>query len=489
LSELLGANTDVLDRVAESLGTDARRVQDIRTLAARAVAELQAGWSGPDLLHLTQQWEEQVWPQLGRASASLDTCAARLQAQSAAQRGTSGEDGGGAGLFLTAMAPPASPPRNGSPAGNATWWRSLSPTQQQQLVTEHPDWIGNRDGVSFTARDQANRALLTVDRGRLVAERQRLEADLADSWFGGAFTNDDAALDQVRDKLASLDAIEQTLARPGERQLLLLDLGPERAEAAIARGNVETAENVAVLVPGLAANVTESMRGHDVQMDQLQHRAEMESKRVNPTQKPATATVTWIGYQAPQLGWDLLSPESTVASDTLARRGAVQLTPFLQGIGAARDHDAHLTVLGYSYGSTTAGLALQQNTGVDDAVFFGSPGLGTNHVEDLKLADGHAYCIEARWDGVGDLGAFGMDPSHMDGVGHASARESTVVDAVTGETRHFSEVMGHLSYLDDDSTSQYNMSVVVAGVPDRQVQDDGEGVGDVLSWPVPGTYR
>ena len=523
MSELLGANTDVLDRVAQSLSTDARRVQDIRTLAQRAVAELQAGWSGPDLLHLTQQWEQQASPQLGGASASLDTCAARLQAQSAAQRGASGADGGGAGLFPTAMAagaalgtlppgptgnptgdptgnpsgnpsgdpsgdPLTSPPRNGSPAGNATWWRSLSPEQQQQVVSQHPDWIGNRDGVSFTARDQANRALLTVDRHRLEVERQRLEADLADNWFGGAFTNDDAALDQVRDKLASLDAIEQTLARPGERQLLLLDLGPERAEAAIARGNVETAQNVAVLIPGLASNVTESMRGYDTKMDHLQHRAELESKRANPTQQAATATVTWIGYQAPQLGWDLLNPDTSVAGDTLARKGAVQLTPFLQGIGA-RDPDPHLTVLGYSYGSTTAGLALQQNTGVDDAVFFGSPGLGTNHVEDLKLADGHAYYIEARWDGVGDLGAFGIDPSHMDGIEHASARESTVVDPVTGETRHFREVMGHLSYLDDDSTSQYNMAVVVAGVPDRRVHDEGEGVGDVLSWPVPGTYR
>jgi len=55
VSELLGANTDVLDRKAEALSVDARRVQDIRTLAQRALGELQGSWNGADLLSLTQQ--------------------------------------------------------------------------------------------------------------------------------------------------------------------------------------------------------------------------------------------------------------------------------------------------------------------------------------------------------------------------------------------------------------------------------------------------
>jgi len=488
VSELLGARTDVLDRNAESLSSDARRVQDIRTLAHRAVAELQAGWNGSDLMHLTQQWEQQASPLLAGASASLDTCAAQLRAQSAAQRVASSNDGGSSPTTPMPLTPPAAPPARGSPADNATWWRSLSAQQQEQVIREHPDWIGNRDGVSFTDRDLANRSLLTVDRDRLVTEKERLEADLADNWSGGAFTNDDAALDQVRNKVASIDGIEALLASPGERQLLLLDMGHERAQAAIANGNVETADNVAVFVPGMTSNVTDTLKDYDKEMSQIQQRAQMESWRAHPAQAATTATVTWIGYQTPEWGLDLLNPNRSVASDTTAKSGAAQLVPFLRGIGAARDQDAHLTLLGHSYGSTTAGLALQQETGVDDVVFFGSPGLGTNHVQDLKLAPGHAYYIEARQDPVGDLGILGIDPSHMGGIEHASARESTVVDPVTGETRHFKEVTGHSSYLVDNSTSQYNMSVVVAGVPDRRVYDSGEGIGDVLSWPIPGTY-
>jgi uncharacterized protein YukE len=493
VSELLGANTDVLDRSAESLSTDARRLADIRIMAQRVLGELQASWSGSDLMRLTQQWEQQASPLLAGACASLDTCAAQLRVQSAAQRLTSSSGPGSSGLVPAGMtpmpgAPPSSPPMHGSPADNASWWKSLSVLQQQRVLREHPGWIGNRDGVDFSSRDLANRALLTGDRDRLVTDMERLEDALAGSWSDGALTNEDAALDQVKEKLASIGVIEETLAKPGERQLLLLDLGEERAQAAIANGNVETADNVAVFVPGLGTTVAGTLAGSDKEMTQLKQRSESESRRAHPDHVTTTATVSWIGYQAPQKGLDLLNPFKSVAADGLAKDGAAQLVPFLRGIDAARDHDAHLTLLGHSYGSTTAGLALQQDTGVDDVVFFGSPGLGTDHLEDLKVASGHVNYIEARRDVVGDAGHFGIDPSHMSGMDHPSARESTVVDPATGEVRHFSEVTGHSSYLLDDSTSQYNMSVVVAGVPDRRVHDPGKGFGDVLTWRLPGTY-
>lgn len=492
MSELLGADTGVLDREAEALSVDARRVQDIRTLAQRALGELQASWNGSDLLSLTQQWEEQISPLLGWASTCLDTCAIQLHAQSAAQRVTSSSNGDGAGVhtpWKLVTPPPTPPPGHGSPAGNALWWTSMTVLQQDQVIREHPEWIGNRDGVAFAARDLANRGLLTTDRAHLMDEQRHLQAGTADFASRGPVTVDQEALGRVRDKLSSIQAIQATLAGDGPRQLLLLDLGKERAEAAIANGDVDTAANVAVFVPGMTTTVNDFMKGYDQRMNHLRHRSESEGIRAQANAAAATtATVTWIGYQAPQNG-DVLDPGKTVARMDLARTGAAQLAPFLQGIGAAREQDAHLTLLGHSYGSTTAGLALRQETGVDDVVFFGSPGLGTNSADDLNLAPGHAYYIEAGWDLVGDLGVFGIDPSHMSGIEHASARVSTVLDPVTGEIRTFTGVTGHNSYLVDDSTSQYNMSVIVAGEPDRRVLDNGEGVGDVLSWPIPGTYR
>ena len=48
MTELLGANTDTLDRIPESLRVAARRLHDLPIRAQRAVAELQARWKGPD---------------------------------------------------------------------------------------------------------------------------------------------------------------------------------------------------------------------------------------------------------------------------------------------------------------------------------------------------------------------------------------------------------------------------------------------------------
>lgn len=201
------------------------------------------------------------------------------------------------------------------------------------------------------------------------------------------------------------------------------------------------------------------------------------------------AAVTWIGYQAPQPslgGWNPFGnpfSSDSVVHDDSARAGGADLAEFYRGIDASRTTDPHLTALGHSYGSTTTGFALQEQTGVDDAVFFGSPGIGTSHVEDIQVPEGHTYRIEARNDVVADAGSFGIDPTYVDGVTGLSAREETLPDG-----RRLAESTGHSDYLTQDSTSQYNMSVVVAGLPDRRVEDDGRGLGDIGSWPVPGTY-
>lgn len=374
------------------------------------------------------------------------------------------------------------PPKGGSPWDNAGWWDSLSEAEQRQIIAQHPDWVGNLDGVPGAARDEANRNRLDDERTRLEERKRELEADLADNLFGGLFTHADAELDQVNAKLESLDKIEQTLAQPGERQLLLLDMSHERAEAAVANGNIDTADHVAVFTPGLTSTVNGSLEGYDQSMSDLRHRSEEELARYGDGGK--VATVTWIGYQAPQLSAKgLFFDENTVLSDHSAQEGAKKLAPFLNGIDASRANDPHMTALGHSYGSTTTGIALQQNTGVDNAVFYGSPGLGTSHVDNINVPTGNAYYVEARNDPVGDFGYFGIDPSHMDGMNHASARETTLPDG-----RHLTESTGHSAYMTDRSTSQYNLSVVVGGMPDRVVNDDGKGFGDILSWPIPGTY-
>jgi hypothetical protein len=377
---------------------------------------------------------------------------------------------------------PLGPPGHGTPAANAGWWASLSDAERRALLDRDPGALGNLDGLPAVVRDAANRVRLGEARATLAAERARLQADLDDNWFGGTFTDADAALDQVDAKLAALDRIEATLAH-GDRQLLLLDLSGARAEAAVAVGDADAADHVAVFTPGLGSTVDRSLEDCDDRMERLQRQAEYELNRYGD--RGSVATVTWIGYQAPQpgfAGFNPFDPDSVVRNDS-ARVGGRELAEFCRGLDASRAVDPHLTALGHSYGSTITGFALQEQTGVDDAVFFGSPGLGTSHIEDIQVPPGHTYRIEARNDLVADFGAFGIDPSHVDGLTGLSAQPLT-----TSDGRRLAESTGHSDYLTSNSTSQYNISLVLAGLGQHRIEDDGRGLGDIGSWPVPGTY-
>ncbi|GAA2843452.1 alpha/beta hydrolase [Crossiella cryophila] len=362
-------------------------------------------------------------------------------ATSLAAAATAGETAGGLSTL--------EPPKGGTPGDNAGWWASLSEAERTGLLKNRPDLLGNLDGLPATVRDQANRA-------RIPLERAALEAKIKDlSMAPGA----DVATAGYRAKLEELDEVEKTLAK-GDRQLLVLDTGGNRLKAAIATGNVDTANHVAVFTPGMTSNVKDSISGYDDQMEELRRVTRDESKRYGDG--GSVAMVTWIGYEAPQTS-EILSGNS-VALEGSATRGAEKLSSFLNGIDASRKDDPHLTALGHSYGSLTTGLALQKDTGVDDVVFYGSPGLGTDNINDMKVPGGHAYMVEADRDIVADFGRFGGDPSDMAGLNRMSSDEATLSDG-----RRLERVTGHSDYMKPNSTSQYNMAVVIAGLADRRV--------------------
>ena len=380
--------------------------------------------------------------------------------------------------------------QGGRPGDAAGWWDALSDADRARVIAEHPDWIGNLDGIPFAARHEANVSLIAHTRQQLVAEQSRLEADLADNWFGGTFTTDDAALEMVRDKLASLDAVERTLAQsrppaPDGRMLLMLDMSHDRAMSAISVGDPDRADHVSVFTPGLGSTVHGSMEGYDGEVAGVRRSAVNELQRIGRGSE-TVASITWVGYQAPQNRdgfWEKLydfgQSEDTVFDATSAQRGAIRLVSFYNGIDASRVTDPHLTGLGHSYGSTTQAFALQQSTGVDDAVFFGSPGFGTSNSDDIHVSGGR-YLIEAKWDPIADVGHFGVDPSHLNKITHISSGETTLPDG-----RYLEEVTGHSAYLKSGSTSQYNIAVVVAGAPEMLVTGDNSGFGDIISWPLP----
>lgn len=346
----------------------------------------------------------------------------------------------------------------------AQWWAGLSPADQFTLVHTHPEQIGNLDGIPAHARDEANRSRLPGERAALRAQSTRLQAAAAAGDLTAA-----TQLGQVQDKLRALDAIDSTLAR-GDRQLLLLDTSGRRVKAAVAIGDVDTARHVTVFTPGFTSTVEGSLLGYDDEMDVLREQAQDESQRFGDG--GSVAAVTWIGYEAPQWS-EIADPGRSVVGERQAQAGGVALGGFLDGIDAARPDDPHLTAIGHSYGSTTTGIAVAHANAVDDAVFFGSPGIGTSDVHDLHVAAGHSYVVEARDDPVADLGRFGEDPNQLDGLTDLSSGAARTPDG-----RELAEVTGHSNYLAPDSTSQYNIGAVVAGVPGQAVYGENTGAGD-----------
>lgn len=350
------------------------------------------------------------------------------------------------------------PPPGASISDNAAWWASLSPDERKEVIATHPSWIGNRDGIDFTSRDLANRNIL--DDRRVWVEERLKDPNLSDD------EREDLEEQQKSIKLLR----ERTSSdKEGVHQLVGLDFSKGRTQAILSNGNMDTADQVAVFTPGMTSNVP-GMDGYDSNMLDLKKRMEDILFAEGDTRPDGTpkqvATVTWMGYQAPQA-----LPDLSVASSSAAKEGGEDLANFYRGINTSRMTDPDLTALGHSYGSSTTGYALQhENTGVDRTVLFGSPGAATDNLDDFKTPKGSTYYAETSNDIVGDLGRFGPDPSGLDGMKHLETS-----DAKDADGNDLSRNRGHGEYLDDGTTSQYSIAEIAAGHEDKSIEDDGQG--------------
>lgn len=348
------------------------------------------------------------------------------------------------------------PPVGASISQNAAWWASLSPDEREEIIATHPSWIGNRDGIDFTSRDLANRNILD-DRSDYL-DRRLKDPNLSDD-----------ERERLEEQQASIKLLRERLAKEGVHQLAGLDFSKGRTQAILSNGNLDTADQVAVFTPGMTSNVP-GMGGYDSNMLDLKKRMEDILLAEGDTRPDGTpkqvATVTWMGYQAPQA-----LPDLSVASSSAAKEGGEDLANFYRGINTSRMTDPDLTALGHSYGSSTTGYALQhENTGVDRTVLFGSPGAATDDLDDYNTPRGSTYYAETSNDIVGDIGRFGPDPSGLDGMKHLETS-----DAQDADGNDLSRNRGHGEYLDDGTTSQHSIAEIAAGHEDKSIEDDGQG--------------
>ena len=188
---------------------------------------------------------------------------------------------------------------------------------------------------------------------------------------------------------------------PLTAQLLVFDppaFGYE-GRAAIAVGDVDTADHVAFLVPGLGSEVRSSM-------------AALTGNALRVTRGPrglrrARRRRRWRGWATTRRA------SANVVFDGAAEDGADLLAADVLAVQASRDVVPHLTVIGHSYGSTTAGTALRDHeTGTDDVVLVGSPGPNVERRGDLHVPAGHVFVGASSRDPVSYVDRFGEDPTH-----------------------------------------------------------------------------
>ena len=330
------------------------------------------------------------------------------------------------------------------PAGTVTgWWGALPTSSQVALTMAAPEVVGNLNGIPYTVRNVANRTFLSQSIDALKAE---LEVGTGRSTSADVNTRL-AALTEIEDALGDYDA------RPG-RELVSLGVGDEPT-AAIALGDLDSADYVSYLVPGMFFGVQAQIgewadtaaRLYDEQVSWLQLLSEADGSIADET----VATVAWIGYQTPNL--------LNVGSLDLAYEGRDALTGTIEGLQSSRaDDEPFVSILAHSYGSTAALMALtEKDFTVDALALVGSPGSPAQSVDELHVRDGNVFVGEAAWDPITNSAFFGSDP----GADSYHAHKMSVaggIDAITNELLTAS--IGHNEYFGAGTESLRNLALI-----------------------------
>lgn len=400
-------------------------------------------------------------------------------------RATDGDKGGDNKVIGV----PDHPNKNWTPSQNAAWWNSLTGKQQQHLIDHCPDEIRHLDGLPATSRDQANRHALKgwVDangnehKGALEYARGKLKEARDNS-------ASEEEIEQLKEKVEDLEAIDRQTnnddrARKGLAPAYLLDFDYDekyhRTTAIVSSGNPDTASYVSTLVPGIGTHVGSDLKKYMDANENL--KAQTAHTGVDPSR---VATISYLGYVAPEGPGGKIYQAANIG---YADRAAPDLARFEEGLrasGNANGHSFTNTVIGHSYGSTTAGKAMTQvaEGTVDNFIMCGSPGGGAESIDQYNVPKGHVYESSVpEGDAVQGLGPdseYGTNPKKLDGIVHLSG-DATDADGYWSWTDSVRRTAGllpflkmdidlhsfanHDRYFDDGTRTSQDFSNIIAG--------------------------
>ena len=111
------------------------------------------------MMHLTEELVKLIEAALNRATEVDEAYAKRLNAV------TDGTYVCSESPYDNSQGLPDLPEEGWSPTEVSTWYNSLTESERQELIHNHPDVIGNLDGIPMSARDQANKIRLLGEDG------------------------------------------------------------------------------------------------------------------------------------------------------------------------------------------------------------------------------------------------------------------------------------------------------------------------------------
>ncbi|WP_399091718.1 alpha/beta hydrolase [Streptomyces sp. BBFR2] len=373
------------------------------------------------------------------------------------------------------------PPEGGSPKDNSSWWKGLTPEEQEEWVSLRPHEVGGLDGLPSVVRDEANRIVFAEKKAQVQKELNGIPKPPANEWTwitsGGypAKVHTDEwmewhrqygdryeKLTKAHDGMKSIQKRFDATGRDGLPEAYLLNFSAEgNGRAAIATGNPDTADHQAVYVPGTTANLG-AIDGDIDRMTELWR----QSNAVSPS--ASVSTITWLGYDAPQ---DIVkdSPFEHYAYD-----GAPAYRQFMEGLDASYSSsgEPHRTAIGHSYGTTLIGAAAETgDLKADDVIFAGSPGVKVGSAGEIDVPKGHVWNEEADWDWVPDIGRWGHGGSQWKFGGGTAITPSDDVFGANQMNTHAEGsgpdatkgVEGHSDYWGKDTTALKNQALVVVG--------------------------
>lgn len=345
-----------------------------------------------------------------------------------------------------------------TPIDVTRWWAELPVDTRTRLVTSVPSVVGNLDGVPYDVRDDANRTVLAAG-------------------LAGAAVDSDADTDTAADaaRAAMLGQVRAALHHePGEapRTLVVLDTRGS-GRAAIAVGDLGTAADVTVVVPGMFYTVTGQMHDFSDTAGALYDEQEAVSPLAGAgsgAERDGSAVLAWMGYRTPDM--------SNILSLGLAQTGADRLERVVDGLDAVRGTDRpRLNVVAHSYGSTTALMALSSGRmQADSLTVLGSPGSDVRTASELAVHRGQVYVGDAHSDPIAGTGYFGTDPGSP---GFGSTVLDLTVPAVTPDAGVFRRPVGHNDYLKPGTASLHDVALIAVGRGDlvRRAAHHGDGGG------------